>query len=119
MTHISAVPARHQSAGPLLRSDRHETAAQWKDGIPWGGTSCQTQSERPKRGSRGSITAPKVAANLIAQMQRLSGPKRRRGSGWQDRGGMGTNLSFGWGWSSYAFCSDAHQLAITTVVIEG
>lgn len=112
MTRRKAVPARQTAAGHPMRSDRDETAAHRMNGIPWGGTSCQAQSERPKRGSRRSIIASKVAANLIAQMQRRLGPKRRRGSGWQDRGGMGTNLSFCWGWSSYAFCSDAHHLAI-------
>lgn len=88
-----AVPARRYPGGASIAVGKRRDGGAIGRGIPWGGTECQTQSERPKRGPRRSTRAPKVAVNLSGQGAATAGPMRRPGSGQQDRRGMGTNLA--------------------------
>lgn len=74
-------------------ADGLKTVAPDTGGLPRGGTPGQAQSEREKRGSRHSDDhVSQVALDDLGLVTPPDRPKRRLGSGQQDRGGMGTDL---------------------------
>jgi hypothetical protein len=71
--------------------------------LPWGRGQGKAQSERAKRG-------PRQSGDAAVSSARRTGARHATGTA-QSGGpapasktvqGMGTNLGFGWGWSSYA-----------------
>jgi len=103
MRDLAAVPARRIPAGRSLRSDRDETAAQWIEAYRGAGSHAK-RSPKDRSAIPGTVTqVSKVAVNDQGRVTATYRPKRRPGSGRQDREGIGTTTGFGWGWSSYAF----------------
>jgi hypothetical protein len=87
----SSSPANFHGGAGLM--DGHRQWRQMQEGQPRGGTPGQAQSEREKRGSRHSDEhVSQVALDDPGMVTPPDRPKRRLGSGQQDRGGMGTDL---------------------------
>jgi hypothetical protein len=75
------------------------------------------RSPKERSAVPGTVTmVSQVALDDLGIVTPPDRPRRRLGSGQQDRGGMGTDPAavWPWGWSSYAFCSGSLQPAITS-----
>lgn len=77
--------------GGRLKPLAGQTVASGKKRLLWGGTKGEAQSERVKRGPRQSDETAESSTRRSGVVTRPNRPRRRLGSGQQDRGGIGAN----------------------------
>ena len=98
-----AAPHARETCGALIAVGSRPDGGAMDDRHTVGRDQMPSAVRKAEARSPGAAPPSQVAANLTGQVHATAGPKRRRGSGQQDRKGMGTNPGFGRGWSSYAF----------------